>query len=218
MPSSIYDDLRLAKIEQIKAETRHANLEADYAEWKVKEIAREQGIANNHPGESNIFTFYGEINDKTVYQAMLALSTMANRTPGCDITINLTSEGGSGMAGFALYDFIRGLSAQGHKIIIIAMGYCMSMAVTLLQAADERVATKHTTLLVHEASFDPGHGSTSEQEDRIKRTKDLQESVFSVLAERSGTSIATIRRKSKKNDWSMSAEEALRVGLIDRIA
>lgn len=217
MPST-NDELRLAKIRQLEADTRHAILEGDYAVLKIQELTREQGIAGNHPGEDNIFTFYGEVNDKNVHQAMIALSTFSRRTPGCDITIYLTTEGGSGMAGFALYDYIRQLEAKGHKVTIVAIGYCMSMGVTLLQAATDRVATPNTTLLVHEASFDPGHASTSEHEDRVRRTKNLQDRVFAALSEKSNLSVAQIRRKARKNEWEMNAEEALRVGLIDRIA
>lgn len=212
------EEIRTAKLAKLEAETRRDMLEGDYAALKIAELKREQDIIGNNPGEDNIFSFAGPINDKTVYQAITTLSTFSRRTPGCDITIFLTSPGGSGMAGFALYDYIGQLKAKGHKVTIHVIGYAMSMAVTLLQCASERVISPNSFLLIHEASFDPGEGSTSEHEDHIRRTKMVQERVFRALAQRSNLKIEHIRRKARKNEWMLDAEEALKYGLVDRIS
>lgn len=215
---SAVDELREARLDLLRAQTRHESLEADYAELKLDELKRETAVAKNTGAEENIFTFASEINEKTVYQAIQTLGIFSRRNPGCHITMYLTSNGGQGMAGFALFDYIRELRAKGHTVTIHALGYAMSMAVTLLQAADERVLSKNGFILIHEASFDPGHGSYSDHADQVKRTEMLQDKVFAALAERSTLSVAQIKRKATKNEWQLDAEEALRVGLIDRIS
>lgn len=214
---SAVDELRAARLDLLREQTRHEKFEADYAEMKVAELARESAVSSNSAPEDNILTFAGEITDKTAYQAIQTLGIFHRRQPGCDITILLTSPGGSGYAGFALFDYLNELREMGHKITIKVLGYAMSMAATLLQAADERIIARNAFLMIHEAGLDPGFGSYADQKDRLAHTKRLQDKVFGEIAERSSLSLATIKRKAHKNDWLIDAEEALKHGLVDRI-
>jgi len=215
---SAIDELREARLDLLRAQTRHSNFEGDYAELKVAELRREHNVAANSAPEDNILTFAGEITDQTAYKAIQTLGIFHRRDPKCDITILLTSPGGSGYAGFGMYDYINELRELGHKVTIKVLGYAMSMAVTLLQAADERVMAKNAFLLVHEAALDPGFGSYADQKDRLAHTKRLQDKVFASLATRSTLTLATIKRRAHKNDWLIDAEEALKLGLVDRLS
>lgn len=216
---SAVDELREARLDLLRAQTRHESAEAGYAELKLEELTREHNVARNTGAEDNIFTFASDITDENVYKAIQTLGIFSRRRPGSDITMYLTSRGGSTFAGFALYDFISELREKGHKVTIHVLGYAMSMAVTLLQAADERVLSRNGWLLIHEVSVSElGQMTTAELADNVRQSKSIQKRMFDLVAQRSNMTSAAIQRKANKNDWLMTPEEALKHGFIDRIA
>lgn len=215
---SAIDELREARLSLLREQTRHESFEADYAELKLSELRREQNVAMNTGAEDNCFTFAGSVNDENVYKAMQTLGIFSRRSPGCDITIYLTSPGGNTYAGFAFYDFLKDLQMKGHKIIIHVFGYAMSMAVPILQAADERILSRNAFLLIHEVSAEMERMTTAQHTDNLKQTQMIQKRMYDLCSARSNMTTAAMQRKSKKFDWLMDAEEALKHGLIDRIA
>jgi ATP-dependent Clp protease protease subunit len=62
------------------------------------------------------------------------------------IHLYMFTGGGSVNAGFALYDQIK-LSLK--PVTVIVSGACMSMGVTILQAATVRLATEHCNIMIH---------------------------------------------------------------------
>lgn len=215
----MFEDIRAARLAQIEAETRHARLEGDYAELKIAEERRKQAVDANSAPEDNILTFAGDISDKSVYTAIQTLGIFSRRTPGCDIKILLSSPGGSVLAGFALYDYINALKDEGgHKVTIQVVGYAMSMAVTVLQAASERIISPNAFLLIHETSGDNGTMTFSQAKENLKHAEKMQDKMFGALANASNMTVRQLKAKANKSDWLIDSEEALKHGLVDRIA
>jgi len=212
------EELRAARIRLMNAEALSKELAAEFGRIQVEEATRNWGLEKNSAHADRIFTFANIVRNETVQQCMRTLDVWARQEPGCDITLVLNSPGGDAFAGFALIDFLNGLRDRGHKITIKVIGAAMSMAVTILQAADERIIGPNGYLMIHEASLELGDLSYSEMVDQSKRTERIQNRVFNILAERSTLSVSNIKRRAKKNDWLLDAEEALRYGFVDRIA
>jgi ATP-dependent Clp endopeptidase proteolytic subunit ClpP len=212
------EELRAARIRLMNAEALSKELAAEFGKIQVEEATRNWGLEKNSAHADRIFTFANIVRNETVQQCMRTLDVWARQEPGCDITLVLNSPGGDAFAGFALIDFLNGLRDRGHKITIKVIGAAMSMAVTILQAADERIIGPNGYLMIHEASLELGDLSYSEMVDQSKRTERIQNRVFNILAERSTLSVSNIKRRAKKNDWLLDAEEALRYGFVDRIA
>jgi ATP-dependent protease ClpP protease subunit len=215
---SAIDELRAARLDLLREQTRHEKFEADYAEMKLGELKRAEDVAMNTGAEDNIFTFAGPVNDENVYKAMQTLGIFSRRDPNCTITIYLTSPGGSTYAGFAFHDFLKELQVKGHRIIIHVFGYAMSMAVPIFQAADERILSRNAFLLIHEVSAEMERMTTAQHTDNLKQTQMIQKKMYDLCSEKSNMTTAAMQRKSKKFDWLMDAEEALKHGLCDRIA
>lgn len=216
--TSSSDELRTARIDLYKAEARHATLEGDYAALKIAEETRKQRVDANSAPEDNILTFAGDVTDKSVYTAIQTLGIFSRREPGCDITILLTTPGGSVLAGFALYDYIRQLREKGHKVTIQVIGYAMSMGVTLLQAADERLISPNSFLLIHETSGGGENMTFSQAKDNLKHAQMMQDKMFETLAERGNLTSRQLKAKAARTDWLIDSKEALKHGLVDSIA
>ena len=122
------------------------------------------------------------------------------------------------LAGFALFDTIRELSARGHKMTIQVMGYAMSMAVAVLQAADERVMSPNSFLLIHEISHESENMSLSQHKDNVKHSTMMQNKMFGLLEARSSMTARKLKAKAARTDWLIDSKEALSVGLVDRIS
>jgi ATP-dependent protease ClpP protease subunit len=86
----------------------------------------------------------------------------------------------------------------------------------LLQAGDERVIGKNAHLMIHEISAG-AVGKLSEIEDEAKFCAMLSDRLVDILAERSTLTPTQIKRRWKRKDWWLSAEEAVELGFADRI-
>lgn len=202
----------------MNADAASKEMAVAFGKIQVEEAERNAALERASAHQVHTFTFANTIHNKTVQDCMRTLDVWSRQEPGCDITILLNSPGGDAFAGFGLMDFLSGLRERGHRITIKVVGAAMSMAVTVLQAADERIIGPNSYLMIHEASLDIGEVSFADMVDHTKRTERIQNKVFAALAERSTLSIRAIKAKAKKNDWLLDAEEALKYGFVDRIS
>jgi ATP-dependent Clp endopeptidase proteolytic subunit ClpP len=196
-----YEDLRLqgAKLELAKA----VDLEADRL---AKPGSREYR-------QLNIFEpIYGNSVDTWI----AALEHWERRDPGMPITIRINSPGGAVLDGFALLDTILRLRRKGHHVTTHGIGMVASMATILMQAGDERILDKNSWFMIHEVGAGT-RGKVSDMEDELKFINKLQDRLLDLLAERSTLNKTQIKRRWKKTDDWMSADEALALGFVDRV-
>lgn len=128
----------------------------------------------------------------------------------------LSSEGGSAATALAIYDLIK---ASPKKSEIVAMGYCYSAGALILQAANTRMATKHTTLLIHYGlvDFETGTTLTRKQIKELYDQNQLFDSMmYKVLKSRwKGTEDEL--HNLLLQDKTLSAKQAVQYGLIDEV-
>ena len=198
-----------AEIAKLDAETRSAEAHADRSEYEKRE--RDAGADKN-----GIYHFHSAVTENSVDKAIKTLDVWSRRDPGCDLEIVLNSPGGSVIDGLALYDFILDLRGRGHHVTTKALGYAASMGGILLQAGDKRIVGRHAYVLIHEVSKG-AIGSLTEIEESLEFGKRLQDRLLAILAERSTMTVAQIKRKWKKTDWWLDAEESTNLGFADEI-
>lgn len=191
-----------AKTEQIKLE--NAKLSMDFEDLKAS------------ADEARKFPFFGDVESQNVARCIQTLDMWSRRNPGEEMQIIFSTYGGNVIAGLALYDFIGELRSRGHKVTTKALSVAASMGAILLQAGDERVATKHTMIMLHEGSAQMT-GSKGEIEDQQKLWSKLQGKFEAIACERSGMTVRKYRSLTKRKDAWLDAKEALELGLIDRI-
>ena len=97
-----------------------------------------------------------------------------------------------------------------------ASGLVASMATIILQAGDERVADANAQLLIHELSGG-AKGKISDILDDAEYSKKLNDRLMGILAERSTLSARQIYTRANRKEWWLDADEALKLGFVDRV-
>lgn len=133
------------------------------------------------------------------------------------ITILLNSPGGDVVETLGLIDYIRSLDTnEGIKTNIVCRGSAMSAAALLLAAGTGvRAASKHSKIMVHQLSSFAA-GKLSDLKSNAKFAEQLEDDCNSIMEE--------CTKKDKKwweenqqNDYFLSANDALELGIIDKI-
>jgi len=213
-----HEGLKLA-VSKAKEELRKATSEASYDALVLVKAERDERDILADWRARHEYNFVGTVNNNTVQECIGRLHLWSITAPACDITIIFNSPGGSVIDGMALFDYIRFVRSQGHKVTIIALGYAASMAGILLQAGDVRVMAKGSWLLIHEVAFSHVEGKIGEIEDMYKFGERLKAQAAEIFIERSGGKLSQeyLDDHWTRKDWWISPVEALGLGLIDEI-
>jgi ATP-dependent Clp protease protease subunit len=155
------------------------------------------------------------INDDVANVVIAQLLFLDSDNPGKDINIYLNCPGGSVSAGLAMYDTMRFLRSP---VSTICMGMAASMGCFLLAAGGtkgKRFALPHSRIMMHQPSGG-AEGTASDIEIRAKEVLYLRAKVNSLMSEATGQPLERIERDFDR-DYYMSAEEAVRYGVIDQV-
>ena len=156
----------------------------------------------------------GEINDLTADLVVAQLLFLESQDPERDISIYINSPGGSVTAGLAVYDTIQYIKPD---IQTIAMGQASSMGAILLACgtAGKRMALPSARILIHQ----PWGGAQGQAIDigiQAKEIVRLKQLLIKYFATHTGKTEKEIASDLERDNF-MSAEEALKYGLIDKI-
>ena len=156
----------------------------------------------------------GEINEDIATLMNSSLRCLARESDE-DIIIYIQSLGGSVSAGFSIYDTVKALKCD---VVTVASGMAASMGAFLLAAAGskgKRWCQPNAEVLIHQPL-----GGTSGQATDIRihaeHILNIRTKLNRILAECTGQSIDKIANDTER-DNIMSAEEALKYGLVDRV-
>jgi len=166
--------------------------------------------------EAGIVIIHGELTHELCEKTCKRLLYLKTKHPE-QVTVILNSVGGQIFDSLLVYETIVDLVKSGIKVIVEARGLAASMAVIILQAGSERVASRYTRFLLHEASASAA-GEASKLKDESEELDRLNTMLDSIIVQRSKISFQKLRKKTKRREWWLTAEEALKYGLIDRIA
>lgn len=203
-------------IEIDKTEKKSAELELKAKQMELKERAHVYKAKAAHADRHGRFFFFGSVNGSSVEECITELNWWHRQDKSKAFEIVFNSPGGSVIDGLALFDSLHELRQKGHNITTVTRGMAASMAAVLLQAGDKRVIGEHSRLLIHEVSTG-AVGSLSELLDEATFTKQLNDQLYEILAERSTMSVQQIKRKTRKFDWWLTASEAVELGFADEI-
>lgn len=155
----------------------------------------------------------GEINEDIATLMNSSLRCLARESDE-DIIIYIQSPGGSVSAGFSIYDTVKALKCD---VITVASGMAASTGAFLLAAGSKgkRWCQPNAEVLIHQPL-----GGTSGQATDIRihaeHILNIRTKLNRILAECTGQSIDKIASDTER-DNIMSAEEALKYGLVDRV-
>lgn len=156
----------------------------------------------------------GEINDESADLIIAQLFYLEAEDQKKDVFLYINSPGGIVTAGMALYDVMQFISCP---VSTICLGQSASMAAVLLAAGakGKRLALPHSRLLIHQ----PLGGTSGQATDIQIQAKEImrtRETLNEILCKHTGQSMEVIRRDTER-DFFLSAEEAVKYGLIDQV-
>jgi ATP-dependent Clp protease protease subunit len=157
-----------------------------------------------------------EVTDATASIIISQLLFLESDNPDADINFYINSPGGSVTAGMAIYDTMQYIKPD---VSTICVGLAASMGSFLLTAGapGKRYALPNSEILIHQPSV---HGGFQGQATDIKIHADwllkTKSKLNKIYSERTGNSLEKIE-KDMERDYFMSAEEAMKYGIIDKI-
>ena len=130
------------------------------------------------------------------------------------LTLLINSPGGSVSDGLAIYDTMNMLECQVRTICV---GLAASMGAFLLSSGSKgmRLALPHSEILIHQ----PLGGAQGQASDIIIAARHIEhtrKTLNSILAMNTGKTVQQIAKDTDR-DNTMTAEEAVRYGLVDRV-
>ena len=165
---------------------------------------------NIHIPTQTIF-LTGEVDDEMYETLLLGFILIEERHKDkTNILIELNSHGGSWYAGIAMYDRIK---VYKYPVTIHVSGMALSLASVILQAADTKLITPGSTIMVHDGSDMTG-GSPDNMLAWAKHGKEICKAMYGIYAE-SSDKTAVWWEKHCKTDFILSAEKAIALGLAD---
>ena len=139
---------------------------------------------------------------------------LESEDPGKDINLYINSPGGSVTAGMAIYDTMRYIKCD---VSTICMGMAASMGAFLLAGGTKgkRMALPNAEIMIHQPSGGAKGQATDIKivADHILRTK---KKLNEILAANTGQPLEVIEVDTERDNY-MSAEEAMKYGLIDSV-
>ena len=161
-----------------------------------------------------IIMLHDEVNSTTASLVVAQLLYLEGQDASKDISLYINSPGGSVTDGMSIYDTMQYIKCD---VSTICMGMAASMGAFLLAAGTKgkRYSLPNSDIMIHQPSGGAQGQATDIMihADHIIRTK---QKLNKILSEKTGQPLEVIARDTERDNF-MSAEEALKYGLIDKV-
>lgn len=154
------------------------------------------------------------ITDEIANLVIAQLLFLESENPDKDVSVYINSPGGVVTAGLAIYDTMQYLKPD---VSTICVGQAASAAALLLAAGTKgkRYSLPNARVLIHQV-MGGAEGEATDVEIQTKEMLRIKNQVNSILAKHTGQPISKIEKDTDR-DFYMSAEEAKKYGIIDKI-
>tara|TARA_Y100000389_G_scaffold182180_1_gene198578 strand:- start:329 stop:976 length:648 start_codon:yes stop_codon:yes gene_type:complete len=168
--------------------------------------------------ESNIILVQDEISQGMVFDCISKVRLLRKINKDLtSVTILLNSPGGDVVETLALIDYINTLKeSEGVDTNIVCRGSAMSAAALLLAAGTGlRAASKHSKIMVHQLSTF-NMGKLEDVKSNAKFAEQLEEDCNNIMAACTKKD-KKFWKENQRTDYFLNAEDALELGIIDKI-
>ena len=156
-----------------------------------------------------------EINDLVANNLIAQLLYLESESASKSIKMHINSPGGSISAGMAVLDVMRNVKCPVHTIV---MGQAASMGAVLLACGQpgKRTALPNSTVMLHQPSISNAGGQETDIMITARRLSQTRERLEEITAASCNRTVKEIHKAFERDTW-LSAEEALKFGIIDRL-
>ena len=157
-----------------------------------------------------------DVNSATASLVVAQMLFLESEDPDKEISFYINSPGGSITDGMAIVDTMNYIKCP---VSTICIGLAASMGSVLLACGTKgkRYATPNAEVLIHQPLISGGlAGQTTEIKIHADHMVKTREKLNKILSEKTGQSLEQIEKDTERDHY-MTAEEALKYGLIDEI-
>ena len=156
----------------------------------------------------------GPVNDVTANLIVAQLLFLESENPDKDIFFYINSPGGSVTAGMAIYDTMQFIKPD---VSTLCIGQAASMGAFLLAAGanGKRFSLPNSRVMIHQP-LGGFQGQASDIEIHAREILSLRAKLNDMLAKHTGQPVEAIEKDTDRDNF-MSAEEAVRYGIVDKV-
>lgn len=155
-----------------------------------------------------------EVDQHSANLVVAQMLFLENLDQNKDIIFYINSPGGSVYDAFAIYDTMQFVKSD---IQTVGVGVQASAAAFLLSsgAKGKRLLLPHATVMIHQPSAGT-KGRVSDMEIDLREGLRMKKLLNEIMAKNTGQSVKKIETDMERDFW-MSAEEAKKYGLVDKV-
>lgn len=206
--------------------TRHLRVSSSFYDSYSKKVALTTHILDDS-NDASVNIFSKLIDNRIIFLCDEILPDVCNiikaqllyleqLSPDKEIKIYIDSPGGSVYSGLGLLDTMEYIQPE---VSTINTGLAASMAAVLLCSGTKgkRKALKRSRTMIHQpmAGFG-GYLQASDIEIDAREINSLKKELHQIISQRTGQDYHKVEKDSDRDYW-MTAEEALKYGMIDEI-
>ena len=156
----------------------------------------------------------GEVNAQLANSIVAQLLFLEMEDPDAEISMYINSPGGSVTDGMAIYDTMRYIKP---KVRTVCLGMAASMGAFLLMAGEPgmRMALPNSEIMIHQPSGG-AHGQATDVQLHAQWLLRTKSKMNTLMSEMTGQELSKIQQDVER-DYFMTAEEALKYGIVDQI-
>lgn len=164
--------------------------------------------------KDRIVLLSGEINDEVASSIVAQLLFLEAEDPDKDIYLYINSPGGVITSAFSIYDTMNYIKPE---VSTICIGQAASAGAFLLSCGQKgkRYSLPNSRIMIHQP-LGGARGQATDIEIQAKEILRLKELLTNIMAKNSDQKPAKML-KDMERDYFMSAEEAQKYGLIDKV-
>jgi ATP-dependent Clp protease protease subunit len=164
--------------------------------------------------KENIIFLSGPIDDDVANTVIAQLLFLQSEDSKKDIRLYINSPGGHVSAGLAIIDTMNHIK---NDVSTVCVGMAASMAAVILAsgAKGKRFSLPNSEIMIHQP-LGGAQGQATDIQITAKQILKLKEKLNKMLSDKTGKPLAEVERDADR-DYYMSAEEAKKYGIVDKV-
>ena len=164
--------------------------------------------------KDRIIFLSGPIDDGAANTVVAQMLFLEMEDPDRDIMLYINSPGGSISAGMAIYDTMKYLKCE---VSTLCIGMAASMGAFLLAAGakGKRKALPNSEIMIHQP-LGGAEGQATDMLIHAEHMRFIKQRMNEELAKNTGKPVKTVEKDTERDNF-MTAEQALKYGIIDEI-
>ena len=164
--------------------------------------------------KERVIFLVGQVEDHMANLIVAQMLFLESENPDKDISLYINSPGGVVTAGMAIYDTMQFIKPD---VSTLCIGQAASMGAFLLTggAKDKRFALPNSRIMIHQP-LGGFQGQASDIEIHAQEILKLRNNLNRIQAHHTGRKMKEIEKDTDRDNF-MSAEEAAKYGIIDKV-